>query len=678
MESFENFKSEKLLRDSVSEILKYEDYERYRRWLQAKLSDYTGTEVLALEQPQALHGLAAILSREIWNAVPLPGNDFRPLPLTAPGRNEPCLCRSGKKYKKCCAMLPPPPRLPVRAMWPLVLEQLPRDTVQQLLVGGKVPIESLMEKAEEFRRDRKFKKALSLLEPLFDGHPAGTDRTHEFALDTVFNLYDDLNYHGKKKKLIQRVIETAPPSPLRASAYQRLATIRMDQGDISGAWETFQKARHDDPDNPMIGVLEVHLLMGEGRTEEARERAKFLLRRHRKLGDKDTEPHMEYLIKASRDPAGALADMTFAMVGGSMVRLKEWLERVADRPVPLYKLEGDLPDADIKEGSLPDFELRMRKAGIPRDQIAKMRAAWEAQAETLAAGQDDPEAAKGESTHFLVPPSQIEVLEDQWQEIFPLDKPFSVNPFPFDDGRVWDSDAEDEWVRFLEHHPAAFDSLEILDDVATAVFIHPDAGLPAMEELVLEPLLLRARAIIDRVLEESPGVRLDWGFLENRPPLRLLARLISHWLERDHAQEAVQLSEQMLELNPGDSHGFRSLVMNHRIRSGEDRKALELSDRYPDDGHVELLYGRVLALYRLGRTAEAEKAAQEAAKLRPKVVRYLRASRVRQPKVYPDRVTVGGDDEAWFYREGMREVWMATPGMAAWLKKIASKKGGRK
>ena len=38
----------------------------------------------------------------IYNAMPQPDADFRPLKLPVPGRNEPCLCGSGAKYKRCC------------------------------------------------------------------------------------------------------------------------------------------------------------------------------------------------------------------------------------------------------------------------------------------------------------------------------------------------------------------------------------------------------------------------------------------------------------------------------------------------------------------------------------------------------------------------------------------------
>jgi len=677
MDNFKEIKSEKLLSNSVSEILKHEDYERYRQWLQVKLPDYMGEGMFPLEAPQALHALATILSRAVWNAVPLPGNGFRPSPLPTPGRNDPCPCGSGAKYKKCCASLPALPPLHVQTLWPLVLEKLPRDTVQQLLAARKIPIESLVDKAEDLRDHGQPKKALSLLLPLFHGEMAGTDSPHEFALEMVFNLYDELGSYAKKQKLIQQVIGTAPASPPRAGAYQRLAAIRMDQGDHQGAWDAFQKARSDDPDNPMIGVLEVHLLVAEKRTDEARERSRFPAKRLQRLGYKEDETPLNFLIEASQDPVAALSNVGSETTGSAVERLKQWIRKAADRPVPLYFVVTDTPGSDLMGDSLSGTADRMKKLGIPLGQIPKLEAAWQRQLKALEDETGDEESRSRDPEMLLMPSEEIEKLEEGWQEVVPLGKPFSVNPYPFENQDIWDPGEEDDWMEFLEDHPQAFDSLEIIDDLATAVYMHPESDLPFLENVLLEPLLRRAHAIIDAVLRKHPGLRLNWGFVENRPPLRLLARLTSLCVQRGDDREARELAEQMLALNPNDNHGFRCLVMDHCLRSGEEQKALQLADRYPDDGSPELLYGRVLALYRMDRLVEAGEAARRAVKSRPKVLHYLIAKRVRKPEMHPSWVTLGGDDEAWFYREQMREVWLATPGVVSWLKKISSMKSGR-
>ncbi|MBI2970332.1 MAG: hypothetical protein HYY36_06275 [Gammaproteobacteria bacterium] len=165
--------------------------------------------------------------------------------------------------------------------------------------------------------------------------------------------------------------------------------------------------------------------------------------------------------------------------------------------------------------------------------------------------------------------------------------------------------------------------------------------------------------------------RLSWRSPESRPVLRPFARLISVYLHTRREVEAIALAEKLLALNPGDNHGFRGIVMNEYLRTGRDAEALELSARYPDDAQPEIPYGRVLAFYRQGRLDEAQEALHKAVDVLPKVVRYLTSSNVRKPKFRPEGITFGGDDQAWMYREEMREVWLQIPGALDWLKKAA-------
>lgn len=96
---------ESLLRDVVTQVLEHEDPDRYLDWLREHLHEYyfsTSPEQFA--DPQDFSRMVTGLGRAIWNAIPLPGNNFRPSPLPEPGRNHPCPCGSGRKYKLCCVI----------------------------------------------------------------------------------------------------------------------------------------------------------------------------------------------------------------------------------------------------------------------------------------------------------------------------------------------------------------------------------------------------------------------------------------------------------------------------------------------------------------------------------------------------------------------------------------------
>jgi hypothetical protein len=112
--------------------------------------------------------------------------------------------------------------------------------------------------------------------------------------------------------------------------------------------------------------------------------------------------------------------------------------------------------------------------------------------------------------------------------------------------------------------------------------------------------------------------------------------------------------------------------MNHYLRAGEDEKALALCRRFPDDVLADLAYGQVLALYRLGQQDGARDALRTAARRLPRVPHYLTRKRVKQPILSPLGMTPGGEDQAWLYREAMRDVWESEPGLLRWMKRVTA------
>ena len=51
-----------------------------------------------------------------------------------------------------------------------------------------------------------------------------------------------------------------------------------------------------------------------------------------------------------------------------------------------------------------------------------------------------------------------------------------------------------------------------------------------------------------------------------------------------------------------------------------------------------------------------------------KIEAYLLPAHKARPKLSEYPIRVGGDDEAWLYRESRRSVWAAAPAALAWLK----------
>jgi tetratricopeptide (TPR) repeat protein len=650
-----------LLDDSVSQILVHEDAERFLQWVTHEVIHRGRMEPGLFDSDDEAISLATSFGRGIWNAFPLPGNGFRPQPLATPGRNEACPCGSGRKFKVCCGHGPAPPGLDSGSIWPFLIRKLQGEVLDAAIAGNLIPAAALIGVAMDYKDASRPKLAVKLLEPLFDEPLRHRDEDGEFAFDLLLGLYDDLGWSKKKADRLERIIAIAGRSPLRAGARQRLAAIRMDEGDIAGSWEFFKLAQRDDPNAPSLGLLEVQLLLAQGKPDVASDRARFWVRRLRSLGYPETEGALPVLEQIVHDPGRALGELGIEIAGGAGARLLDWLDRVSDRAVPNYRVT-DEPSNIIGDDDR-DFETaladRLRELGVADANVSDVIADMDIPDEPAKLPLPESES------NYLLAPASVQSMELDWHGVFPLGKPFSVNLLGPDDD-IWLPAVEDEWMAYLETNEGAFDSLDILDDLANAVQAHEQSLMTGFEELLLQPLLRRALAIVQSAVSDS--ARLAWVCMENRPALRCLVNLM--FLEERMGNECAMfdIAEQVLALNPDDNHGLRNMIINDRLRRHDDLGAVRLAEEYPADLNPDIAYGHALALFRLARVEEADAAIQGAVSDLPKIPRYLLAKRLRKPKLDPVGVRMGGDDQAWLYRQEMRDVWEATPGAFDWLK----------
>ncbi len=129
------------------------------------------------------------------------------------------------------------------------------------------------------------------------------------------------------------------------------------------------------------------------------------------------------------------------------------------------------------------------------------------------------------------------------------------------------------------------------------------------------------------------------------------------WLtDRDQLAEAIQSCKEMLAWNPDDNQGVRYTLGAILANTGRHADELALCERFPDEGGA-LEFHRVFALHALERKGDALSLLAEAHKRSPKVLKFLLADDPRQPK--PDRysVVIGGDFEAWLYRQALHAAW---------------------
>ncbi len=605
---------ERLIPDSVAIAMHAANAGEFLRWVQQSLSDYA-TEHSPITRDRSLaRALALAWARAVWNGLPLDATGRKPKRMPDPSDHDVCPCGSGRTFGECCRHMPRIAPLTASVLWPYVLANIQPAERDTLLAGNRVPRTALIEfSAHLLERDRRA-EVIAALEPRLATPERHHDEEAAILLDLLCDAYGMSEKGARRKiKLLRMTTGRAPRSPLRSEAWQRLATIHMDRRESERAWHAFRQAQQDHPQAETLSVLEVELLVAERRLDEARHRATFWAAALKRDGIPASDPRLAFLHRVAADPLTALGEVAIN-VDGAGRQLREWLRAVADRATPSYELS-------------------------PRDE-----------------------------SFLLTPPPAVTALERDWHKVFPLDKPFSVQEQPFDAREVWDQDSESEWCGFLRAHPESFDSLDILDDLATAIGRHPQADAPGLDDLLLGPVLARNETIVARACPSTAKAALPWVIRGNRPALRGLMRAFQWRLARNERTPAINTAETLLALNRDDNHGVRFILVNEYLRGGSDEKALALAEQYPDDIAPETRFGAVLALVRLQRMGEAERALRTARSDLPKTAQYLLPARIRRPRILQGTIELGGDDQAWLYRDEMRAVWQQTPGALEWLR----------
>lgn len=545
---------------------------------------------------EAIRQVALSMGRSLWNALPLPDNNYRPRPLPKPQRNDACPCGSGRKYKQCCAAFEQNiPDFPPELLLAHVLRNQSLKALAALPLRFISP-EQLAAVAEQWIEHGDSKRAVTMLEPLFEDMSTLDERA-EWAFDMLADAYLDIDKPKKRIQLVEKLM-TAPNLWLRSAAMHRRATMYADDRDFTSAWQIFRDAQRAQPDNVSLAHLEVLLLICEDRREEAESRATFWIARLKRMGGYDD------------------------------------LINQLQRMIASYEaIQHELSPQ-------PPVELNQLKTLLAEAQPVNNRYSLQ--------------IAEGDAGE-LTPSAELAQLESIWGQRFFGEEKFGVDP----EEALFDAlNHADEWLSWLQANPDAllsFTILEQLADVGMVLFQEDESWMADF----MAPLSARCEALLRVVLaaNQAEHCSLQWGHLNNRPALRALQNRAWLLVEQEaDLDQATTLLEWLLQLNPGDQQGARFMLARLYLGQGEAQKVLDLIERNNDHG-AELMYHRALVLVLLQRDKEAKQALQAAAKAWPEVLAFLLADKVRKPKIDEFGVTPGGKDEAWVYRDSFLPLW---------------------
>ena len=165
--------------------------------------------------------------------------------------------------------------------------------------------------------------------------------------------------------------------------------------------------------------------------------------------------------------------------------------------------------------------------------------------------------------------------------------------------------------------------------------------------------------------------RMEWGWWENRPFMRAYRNLGMWNLDNARYDEAIEIFERLLSVNPNDNQGVRYLLPKCWFEKNELPRILTHCRKYADDVCPEILYSEALALARLGRSEEALEALEACVAKLPLVGRELLKKRHPRPKSKMEGyITHGGPDQAYQYWQLFGQYWSESESALELLRQV--------
>ena len=550
----------------------------------------------------------------IASAMPLPGHGFAARKLALPGRNEPCICGSLRKFKHCCAVaFEQLPAFEHEGLGAIMLTEMPRAQ-WAALPATRVPPRMVLDAAALLHEADELRAVCALLEP-WAKLAAPWPAARAPLLDLLCDVYLDLGHPRKRERLARAMVERGDVA-VQSTGWRRLSMMAADAGDTTASRQAFEYAQRLTPDEPDVALLEVTTLLGAGERERAAERATFharrLARQPQAAAQADVIEMLERLGRGEFPPLPGIADGDSAFDDEGLVAAGD-IAGVLDPDSPFQQLQ-------LWAEGLPPPKLRLLLDGAtPADLGALVPAA------VLAAP-----LARWRKAFRLTPPSIA------WGSIGPDALEVFVN---------------ERWSALLQRDPRLADSFEVLDGLVLVLDLVPlklAAGLQAL-------LLGRALDLWTLLLARYPQARCEWAYLGNRPALRLLVRRV----EIDgspRAEASMPWLQALVEvLNPHDNHGLRERLAAVYLRRGEAAAALDLCERYPDDlVGMQLLHAR--ALLASQRLADAAAMLKQALQANVHVAALLVARRAPKSPDVPS-YAVGSPEEAKVAVNKQHDLW---------------------
>lgn len=189
----------------------------------------------------------------------------------------------------------------------------------------------------------------------------------------------------------------------------------------------------------------------------------------------------------------------------------------------------------------------------------------------------------------------------------------------------------------------------------------PRKRLPLLQEAVAA----ERRSIGDKAFRAYRGK--FWSIQATRAFMDAMAELADCLQAMDRRDEAVNVFQEMLELNPNDNQGMRYRLLSALIASDRDTDAAGLIGEFAEDESADWAYSRALLAFRAMGDCEASRTLlKEAGEANPHVPAFVTGAAA--PPLETDIIVPGDESEAGDYVMGHLRNWKDSPGAVAWMR----------
>ncbi|MEA1875072.1 MAG: tetratricopeptide repeat protein [Bacteroidota bacterium] len=165
-----------------------------------------------------------------------------------------------------------------------------------------------------------------------------------------------------------------------------------------------------------------------------------------------------------------------------------------------------------------------------------------------------------------------------------------------------------------------------------------------------------------------------WGMIETRPYMRAKAGLADCLYAKKEIDKAIDIYEEMLELNPSDNQGIRYFLSTLLLSKNDLTKFKLFVENNEEEDCAVWNYNNALYHFKKsGQTAKSNKELLKAYESNEYVIDYMLGIK-KMPNEQPQYIGIGDENEAISYVNGAWNIWDKSEEALDWLYEFKQKR----